>query len=417
MTATAKPGAHKVGPYTMHVNRIQPTSANRMPLYVMCTPDRWGLRYSDEEKGALAYPVARDYAKETLQTLTAQVQWGEAYFGPPGSTPTLKLQWPLAQTDQTDLSDLLRPCVTKALTRSTAGFGIPSDAVPKNMGIYLPPASRPAGEQGAFTVNDWSLRLNVGMLKAMFGIRAGEVAPESDAASRTDQIEPLQILADTLYHEARHCQQWFWIYALVQQYPDNFPSTPNIAQWPTVLASGDNRHVRINQARSVVTLAASQPIPTDPLVLASLKRMAVGLYLYTLNIWRYNKAGVHYPPFIRTTRELDEEIRRARAHAIDLLQHVGVGGTPIDVDAMVAEPGRCYCDYTARPWENDAFFCGETATAYWKSTVNPHRVLDIHESDQCSRAYELADAHQKKLARLADAAGARTSDSSSDGSQ
>jgi len=108
MTATEKTRTHKVGPYTMHVSRIEPTSENRMPLYAICTPDRWGLRYSDEEKGSLAYPVARDYAKAILQVLTAQVQWGEAYFGAPGSTPVLRLQWPLSDTSNIALFRLIR---------------------------------------------------------------------------------------------------------------------------------------------------------------------------------------------------------------------------------------------------------------------------------------------------------------------
>jgi hypothetical protein len=418
MTATGKTRTQKVGPYTMHMNRIQPTSENRMPLYAICTPDRWGLRYSDEENGSLTYPVARDYAQALLQALTTQVQWGEAYFGPPRNTPVLKLRWPLEQSDQiVGLTDLFRPHIVKALTAPTAGFGIPTNAIPENMGLYSPPPGRPSGEQGAFAVNDWSLRLNAGMLKAMFGIKASEVAPASDAANRADQIEPLRIFADTLYHEARHCQQWFWIYALVQQHPDNFASTPNIVQWPMALASGSNEDPWVGQASPVVTLAAKHPIPPDPVALASLKRMAVAQYLYTLNLWRHNKAGVYYPSFIRTVRELDDEIQRARAQAIDLLQHVGLGGNAIDVDAMVSERGRCYCDYTARPWENDAFFCGEMATTYWKSAANPHRALDIHAVDQCSRAYEYADAQQKLSSRLADASSGSAGNFGPDGSQ
>jgi hypothetical protein len=414
MTATGKTRTHKVGPHIMHVNRIQPTSENRMPLYAICTPDRWGLRYSDEENGSLAYPVARDYAKAILQALTTQVQWGEAYFGPPESRPTVKLQWPIEQLDQIDrLSDLFRPYVAKALTSQTAGFGLPTDAVPINMGLYAPPPDRPSGEHGAFSPNDWSLCLNAHMLKSMFGIKARDVAPASDVAHRADQIEPLQIFADTLYHEARHCQQWFWIYALVQQHPDNFASTPNIAQWPEALAQSALKSS--DQAVAMVGLAAKRPLPVDPAALASLKRMAVGQYLYVLTAWRYSKSGVYCPSFARTTRALDDEIQRTRSQAIDLLQHVGIGGNSIDVDAMVAEPSRCYCDYTARPWENDAFFCGEMATAYWRSDINQHRAFDIHAVDQCSRAYESADARQKLLARIADVSGRSTGDVGSSG--
>jgi len=284
-----------------------------------------------------------------------------------------------------------------------------------NMGIYSPLSDRPTGEQGAFSPNDWSLCLNAAMLKPMFSIKVCDIAPESSAAGRADQIGALRIFADTLYHEARHCQQWFWIYALVQQYPDNFASTPNIALWPEALARSALKSS--DQAVAMVRLAAKRPLPVDPAALASLKRMAVGQYLYVLTAWRYSKSGVYCPPFARTTRALDDEIQRARSQAIDLLQHVGIGGSPVDVDAMVAEPSQCYCDYTARPWENDAFFCGETAAAYWMSAINPHRSLNIHAVDQCSRAYESADATQKLLDRIADASSNTTRDLGSTGEQ
>jgi len=255
------------------------------------------------------------------------------------------------------------------------------------MGLYMPSPLRPGGEQGAFTPNSWSLFLNAGMLQAMFRIKASDVAPVSDGPNRNDQLEPLKIFADTLYHEARHCQQWFWIFALVQQHPDNFSTIPNITRWPKSLLDG-----RQSQATVIARLSEKQPIPTDPAALVSLKRMAVSQYLYTLNIW-FN-AGYH-PAFAPNANALNDEVHHARAMAIDLLQHVGIGGTSIDVDAMVAEPGKCYCDYTARPWENDAFFCGETASAYWVADINPNMALKTYQADQCSRAYENADKDNK----------------------
>jgi len=104
----------------MSVNRLEPTSENRMPLYAICTPDRWGLRYSDEENGTLAYPVARDYAKTILQVLITQVQWGDAYFGPAWNMPTLRLRWPLDDDAKKSLFLLIKPVIAKALTSTTS---------------------------------------------------------------------------------------------------------------------------------------------------------------------------------------------------------------------------------------------------------------------------------------------------------
>ncbi|SMG54811.1 hypothetical protein [Paraburkholderia susongensis] len=410
MTTAGKTRTHKVGPYTMNVNQIQPTSENRAPLYAICSPDRWGLRYSDEEKGTLAYPVARDYVKAILQALTTQVQWGEAYFALTGNTPILRLQWPLSDTSSIALFRLINPIISQALTSPTAGFGIPPEAVPTAMGLYMPSSHRSRGEQGAFTPNSWSMFLNASMLEAMFRIKANEVAPVSNGSERNDQLGPLKVFADTLYHEARHCQQWFWIFALVQRHPDNFSAIPNIARWPRSLLDG-----RQPQSLVIAELTAKQSVPADPAALISLKRMAVGQYLYTQNIWL--NTG-YYPAFAPNANALNEEVLRTRAVAIDLLQCVGIGGTSVDVDAMVAEPGKCYCDYTSRPWENDAFFCGETASAYWVVDVNPNMALKTYQADQCSRAYENAD-KDNRLATLLHPrdSNSRTGRPGTDGSQ
>ncbi|BBP99712.1 hypothetical protein BSFA1_48410 [Burkholderia sp. SFA1] len=364
------------------------------PLYAICSPNRWGLRYSDEDKGSdgnLVYPVARDHAKAILTALT-NVQWGDAYFGKPGSTPTLKLTWPMDSDAQKSLFVLIKPIITAALTSSTAGFGIPTDAVPKDMGLYTPSLKSPPGEQGTFFPNYWSLYLNVTHFEPMFRIKSP--APASDTGSRDEQLTPLRIFADTLYHEARHCQQWFWIFAFVQQHADNFETTPNISKWPTDLVT--NIANAVDLASAIVRLAENQSIPAEPTTLISLKRMAIGQYVYSLNSFR--RSGT-CPKFLPDAAALEDEYKRARASAIDLLQHVGIGGTAIDVDAMVAEPNRCYRDYTARPWENDAFVCGEMAAAYWRDDLGLG--ITTYAPEQCSRAYEHADENKKVADRLA----------------
>ncbi|MBN3779988.1 hypothetical protein G3O06_20850 [Burkholderia sp. Ac-20345] len=397
------PRKHKVGPHEMQVNKVQPTSAGVMPQYALCTPDQWGLRHSDvdpQRRGQLLYPVARDYAKAIQRVLVNQVQWGNAFFGPEGVGPTLKLQWPLNVDSTQQLFLLVRPAITTALTDPAAGYGIPAAAVPVNMGLAVPSAGG-AGQQGVFKPNDWSLILNAEQLAPMFRI---EAVADANSGNRPAQLGPLKVFADTLYHEARHCQQWFWMYALVQQHPDNFEMLPKIARWPDAVSGGNPEpgRSRFQQARDVVALAASQEIPSDPAALASLKRMAIGEYVYTLNVWRH--ATVPYvPAYLADVAGLENEFQGARKLATDLLQRVGIGGTSIDVDAMVAEPSRCYCDYTARPWENDAFVCGDMASAYWDAELG--LALKTYPADQCSHAYELADRARKLESLLSSTGG------------
>ncbi|WP_232442331.1 hypothetical protein [Burkholderia ubonensis] len=388
----------------MLVNKVQPTSAGLMPQYPLCTPDRWGLRHSDadpERRGQLMYPVARDYDRAIQNVLVKQVQWGNAYFGPSGMAPALTLRWPLNRDSIRELFLLIRPVIAAALTEPAAGFGIPADAVPVNMGLAVPSAHTP-GQQGVFTPNDWSLILNVEQLAPMFRIEAVVVA---DGGNQATQLGALKMFADTLYHEARHCQQWFWMYALVQQYPDNFETLPNIAKWPAAVSGGEQPELgrrKFEQAPAMIALTAKQAIPSEPTALASLKRMAIGMYVYTLNIWRHDKNG-YRPAYLPDVATLEHEFQRARALAKELLQNVGMGGTPIDIDEMVAEPSRCYYDYTARPWENDAFVCGDMASAYWDAELG--LALRTYPADQCSHAYELADRARRLEFRLPGATG------------
>ncbi|WP_434665122.1 hypothetical protein P5W99_26445 [Paraburkholderia sp. A3BS-1L] len=115
------------------------------------------------------------------------------------------------------------------------------------------------------------------------------------------------------------------------------------------------------------------------------------MYLQTLVLWRKTP---YIPPYLADMAALEAEYQRARTVAKNLLQHVGLGGTPIDIDAMVETPSGCRRDYSGRPWENDAFFCGDMATAYWKAKMG--LLLKTFPEDQCSRAYEFDYGHSDR---------------------
>ncbi|SMG54817.1 hypothetical protein SAMN06265784_1075 [Paraburkholderia susongensis] len=53
---------------------------------------------------------------------------------------------------------------------------------------------------------------------------------------------------------------------------------------------------------------------------------------------------------------------------------------------MVQEMPQCtLVAYSSRPWENDAFVCGDMETAYWKA--NSGLALKTYSSNWCSHAY------------------------------
>jgi hypothetical protein len=236
-----------------------------------------------------------------------------------------------------------------------------------------------ADEQGQFSDQDWSLVLMLNDLKALFDLPAAS----TEAGARYEELKILKGFADTIYHEARHCQQTFWVYALVQQHPDNFPGT-QIDRWPAAVTA---RHP---YGIAAAALAAKTPIPNEAPMLAGIKRMAIAKYVYVLNWWRNSKAAYH-PGYLPDDARLQKEYAMAYAMAVDWLKHVGDGGTPIDIDGMVAEPNLCAVAYKARPWENDAFFCGDMASAYWEAEEG--HALYTHGIDQCSNGYDFDYTH------------------------
>jgi hypothetical protein len=196
-------------------------------------------------------------------------------------------------------------------------------------------------------------------------------------------------LAKTLYHEARHCQQFFWITAMVQQQPQNFEGTPNIAKWPAAIARNSK------EARAAIALAANTPIPDEPSALIGIKRMAISEYFRTIKIWQTVQ---WYPPFAPDGASLAEEVANARTAAVDLLQNSGIGGTPIDVDKMAAEPTAQMQDYAGRPCENDGFFCETIAGNYWD--LFSGKALRTMPADECSPFYVFTSRGPSFLARI-----------------
>jgi type VI secretion system secreted protein VgrG len=185
----------------------------------------------------------------------------------------------------------------------------------------------------------------------------------------------LKLLADVLYHEARHCQQEFWMAALLQQFPQDYARVPHMQEFYE-----EYFH------KGVFKLASKQPVPQDALVLRGLHRMLVGHYYWML-------AGLRQGRLDYKTRNpggplfgdefYDAELIRARQFAYDLLQTVGAGGVSINVDTMVNHD----TGYRAQLHEDDAFICGAAVQAYWDSRDG---VPLLHNPGTCTREFSEA---------------------------
>ncbi len=129
----------------------------------------------------------------------------------------------------------------------------------------------------------------------------------------------------------------------------------------------------------------------------SVREVAKTLYQYLreVSVWQ---ASRWYPSFAPDEASLGKEVSSARSAAVDLLQNAGLGGTPIDVDKMAAEPYAQMLDYAGRPWEDDAFFCETVAGGYWDFFSG--KALRTMPADECSPAYVLAGKAASLLARI-----------------
>lgn len=229
--------------------------------------------------------------------------------------------------------------------------------------------------------------------------QSSRLPAETEAEFKIKVTKAVRELAKTLYHEARHCQQIFWINAMVQQQPQNFEGTPNIAKWPTAMAANSD------VALAATELAANTPIPGGPSALIGIKRMAISEYFRTIKLWQTKE---FYPSFAPDEASLAQEVVNARTAAVVLLQNSGIGGTSLDVDKIAAEEPAKRQDYVGRPCENDGFFCETIAGGYWDLFSGGY--LRTMPADECSPDYVLASNTSSLLARIrADDDGSKTS--------
>ncbi|MBN3805575.1 type VI secretion system tip protein VgrG [Paraburkholderia sp. Ac-20336] len=373
--------SHRIGSSTLQANGDQPSTSGFDIHYALCSPYNWGMRYSkanENRPGQLEFPEARKFAVAIREVLLDEVLWGDNYYGGQGKRPSLQLTLPLETDSCKKLAGLLLSVIKSALTDPSSGsFAIPETCAPN---VIVSAKPLPNNDAGTFDPASWTLSVSGPAMLLLFETRSKETLE----AGVTDAVAKLTDFVNTIYHETRHCQQWFWMFAMMQQQAANFSGTPDIARLPAEVAKNGT-------APDVVNIASSQKIPDDNLALTGIKRMTAGAYLFVL--YKYYRENIR-PSYISDSISFSSEYTSARQQAKELLSDAGAGGTPIDVDRMLADGiGQ---GYLSRPWEDDAFFCGELAGIYWTGN-EPQNIAD----NQCSRKYALA----YNASRLASIAG------------
>ncbi|CAL8473907.1 type VI secretion system Vgr family protein [Caballeronia sp. S22] len=396
---TMEKRVQRFGSKNAEKNQNEPTSLGRYASLATCSPNNWGMRYSvahDVQTGKLAYPVASEYAEAIHQCLLDKVKWGDGYFGKDEKKVKIELAWPISPDSAREMSSLIASVLYDALTSSLGGFALPETALPsiKFESFRVSVDNRNiSNSQGGFTAARWDLCINTDRLDDIF---KGDM---KDVGARSLRLKGVRTLAMTLYHETRHCQQSFWMYALVQTQPENFcgqlgkenktlPDLPNIKFWP-------NEEAINAAAKQVVKITARQSVPENIAALISIKRMAVSYYWFYLGFNRQNDSR---PGFLTNEAAMAEELAKAREFTTDLMKNTGLGGTAVDIDDMAVGSVRRNVDYSGRPWEDDAFFSEEVAGCYWDH-VDVSGELVLPEPDVCSPKFVTDSRASEYIAR------------------
>jgi len=164
----------------------------------------------------------------------------------------------------------------------------------------------------------------------------------------------LKTLADTLYHEARHCQQTFWMMALLQQHSSDY-----------AMFSSAMHVYKTNCPKEIFEAAAKTKIPEDARIATGLHRMLIFHYYWMISYMQNQPRGAYVKP----------DVPIAQSEVCKLLRV-----SPETAAKMVSfEEG-----YRSQLHEEDAYACAEVVQAYWD---RPDRAF-VRNPGTCTGEYD-----------------------------
>ncbi|KVT50062.1 type VI secretion system Vgr family protein [Burkholderia ubonensis] len=337
------------------------TSENQRASFATCDPLNFGLRFHHFINGAkqsdvpddwvvrrdVEYSVTKAYTA-AIKDILGRIRW-EKYKTLDGSVP-LELKEGIAKVAGKVLSDAL----------STGPFGLPKGYVNESM---QPSGAMPIidivnAQQGQ---DRYNMRTDVSASfvasKWVIAIQEKEVAQiiavTNDAAALDSK---LQSFAELLYHEARHCQQLFWMMALLRQHPDDYVKFTQILNlYKTYIQKN------IYEATQKIT------IPDGNLITTGLHRMLIFHYYWMILYIQSQAGGAYVKP----------DLPIAQSEVCKLLNV-----SPEAATKMASfEAG-----YRSQLHEEDAYACAEVVRGYWN---RPDRPL-VRNPGTCTADYASA---------------------------
>ena len=369
-----RPPTRTIGGRQVPLDTDLPTSLGRPPKYALCEPYTFGMRLAEPvtDAGSIhkyRYPVAQEYTDAMQALLTFGIEWpaipgAKEPFVPAGresikakAEPTgVRMGWPMTGGMIDGFFEAIGPIVGRAL-HATA-FGLPKGLAAKkgaipNIGFFRPEDTPTA--VGVLNYKEWQLRINPSLIE--------DICNEKQPSSRDGKFA---LLGATLYHEARHAQQFFWMLAMAMQFPGDFPRLPLLPELFRAIFRKD-----------LPTVAEHTRIPEEPSALIAIKRLVAGYY-YALLVTQIRNLEKQHNASDQLS-EYQRELVECERHVAELLRHVGRNGRPIDYKILPDNKG-----YPIRPWEDDAFACDFVVSQMWFARALP-------EPDRCNRFYDLRD--------------------------
>ncbi|WP_233800300.1 type VI secretion system Vgr family protein [Paraburkholderia sp. HP33-1] len=317
------------------------TTEDKPPEFVSCDPMNFGLRFHHFINGAtqadapagmsmrkdVEYPVTKAYTA-AIRTALKGIDW-------------TAVTWPLNSSWRNMIQNAVRRQLEDAL--GSGPFGLPQGyAATRGYGGALPKIvivnpDRPTqynlrqDVSAAFVGGDWVIAVNESEIARIVELRDQPVSLDNR----------LRAFADTLYHESRHCQQYFWMFSLLQHFPDDYRDLPNIQ---TVYSS--------TMLESVFTAAGNTPLPDDHRVHIGLHRMLVFHYYWLISYMQDKPGGEYARRDIAIAERKVRELLNISAEAAQQMAQFETG-------------------YRSQLHEEDAYACAEVVQAYWQNPGDP----------------------------------------------
>ncbi|MEZ2351662.1 type VI secretion system Vgr family protein [Caballeronia sp. RCC_10] len=321
------------------------TSEGQPPLFASCDPMNFGLRsyhfIKDAKQEDSSMPIRRDVEYPVTKTYTAAIKkklkgidWAE-------------LKSPDGQISR-ELKNAIEVAVkaTLSIALKEGPFGMPRDAMPE---VQVPDFET--------AVKRYYMRPDVSASFVsrvwVIAIHEKEIAKIIAASADPIQLDSqLKSSADMLYHEARHCQQVFWMITLLRQHQVDYASLSQIG-----------RVFKDITPEPIFEKANSVSIPNDDRVVKGLHKMLVFYYYWTISFMQENGGA-----------DLESDVAIAQAQVCKLLNV----STETAAKMVTFEQG-----YRSQLHEEDAYACAEVVQAYWDY---PDRAL-VRNPGTCTDAY------------------------------